>query len=98
MKRSQWLNGVLAFCLLTGCRTGGTNRSEPAAPASARERIGYLEHRGQRYPVTALMDASYRRQSDDPFVRGFEPKPGLATPWAGLDTMRHPPEVEASAP
>ena len=87
MNRPRFVLSIGIFCLtFLGCRTGDRHAAAPPAPAQAPrlERIGYLEHRGQRYSLTDLMDASYRQTSFDPFVRGFEPERELASPWAGL--------------
>ncbi|UCD27874.1 MAG: hypothetical protein JSV03_12320 [Planctomycetota bacterium] len=40
--------------------------------------LGYLEHRGRRYEVRDLMDPEYRADSEDDFVRKFNPDAMLA--------------------
>src|SRR5947209_16340333 len=89
MNRPRLVFFIGISCLaFPGCRTADRHAAAPPAPAQAprSERIGYLEHRGQRYSLTDLMDANYRQGSLDPFVRGFEPKRELSSPWAGLAT------------
>jgi hypothetical protein len=42
-----------------------------------------LLHRGRFYDVADLMDPAFRAESDDPFVRSFNPDQAIADVWAG---------------
>lgn len=68
MKRTHGIFIVTAIASACGAGCAGQPKPAPLDPSN----LGYLEHRGQRYELSDLMDPEYRAAAENPFARNFD--------------------------
>jgi len=70
---------IAALAVLAGCSMLPKSSQRPARGIrESAPSLGYLEHRGQTYPLRDLLDPRFRAQSRDPFARDFDPAHHIA--------------------
>ncbi len=59
----------------------------PTPDGSRSQQVVLIERRGKFYRYDDLMNPAYRAQSDDPFIRNFDPNVYFAEQLANVDEI-----------